>query len=84
MLSEHGSRLNNASRIEHIDSSVYIPGNSTQWRRKEFESGGGGGLSPPYPRPPPVPTPMTVLLYIRRPCRFVLYHFTLLQMTNIS
>lgn len=42
MLSEHGSRLNNASRIEHIDSSVYIPGNSTQWRRKEFESGGGG------------------------------------------
>lgn len=52
MLSEHGSRLNNASRIEHIDSSVYIPGNSTQWRRKEFESGGGGA------KPSPVPTPM--------------------------
>lgn len=51
MLSEHGSRLNNASRIEHIDSSVYIPSNSTQWRRKEFESGGGA-------KPSPVPTPM--------------------------
>lgn len=50
MLSEHGSRLNNASRIEHIDSSVYIIVLSGVGRNLKV---GGGGA-----KPSPVPTPM--------------------------
>lgn len=49
MLSEHGSRLNNASRIEHIDSSVYIIVLSGVGRNLKV----GGGA-----KPSPVPTPM--------------------------